>query len=68
VHEVTDEELAQAMAESVIDADGNDLALARYVAALTPEARARSEANLRAFTAELRATLRPRQPRDPAGA
>jgi hypothetical protein len=42
------------------DEDGNDLALAAQLAAMTPEERALSEANVRAFIEELRPTVRPR--------
>jgi hypothetical protein len=42
------------------DDEGNDLALEAELAAMTPEQRARSEANVRAFITEARANLRPR--------
>ena len=42
------------------DEEGNDLALAAELAAMTPEQRARSEANVRAFIAETRANLWPK--------
>lgn len=41
------------------DAEGNDLALVRAEQAMTPEERAQSEANVRAFIAEGQRTLRP---------
>jgi hypothetical protein len=63
VNRVSDEELAAAMAAN-FDEDGNDLALARWLASMTPAERAQAEANARAFAAELRATLRPRTRRD----
>ncbi len=43
------------------DEEGNDLALAAELAAMTPEQRAQTEANVRAFIAEGRANLRPRR-------
>lgn len=43
------------------DEEGNDLALAAQLAAMTPEQRAQSEANVRAFIAEARANLRARR-------
>jgi hypothetical protein len=55
---VSDDELAAAMAANY-DADGNDLSLIGAERAMTPEQRAQSHANARAFAAELRATLRP---------
>ncbi len=42
------------------DEEGNDLALAAQLAAMTPEQRAQSEANWRAAVEEARANLRPR--------
>ncbi len=42
------------------DEEGNDLALAAELAAMTPEQRAQTEANFRAAIAEGRANLRPR--------
>jgi hypothetical protein len=63
VDRVSDEELAAAMAAN-FDEDGNDLALARWVASMTPEERAQAEANLRACIAEARANLQPKTPRD----
>jgi hypothetical protein len=41
--------------------EGNDLALAAQLAAMTPEQRAQSEVNVRAFIAEARANLRARR-------
>ena len=55
---MSNEQLAAAMAANC-DEQGNDLALAADVAAMTPEQRVQSEANARAFAAELSATLRP---------
>jgi hypothetical protein len=49
------------------DEEGNDLALAAQLAAMTPEERAQAEANVRAFIAEARANLRPRKRRDGSG-
>lgn len=43
------------------DEEGNDLALAAQLAAMTPEQRAQSEVNVRAFIAEARANLRARR-------
>jgi len=48
------------------DAEGNDLALAAELAAMTLEQRAASEANWRAAVEEARANLRPRAKRDDA--
>ena len=45
------------------DEEGNDLALAAELAAMTPEQRAQSEANWRAAIAEGRANLRPEKAR-----
>ena len=46
------------------DEEGNDLALAAELAAMTPKQRARSEANWRAAIEEARGNLRPRANRD----
>jgi hypothetical protein len=48
------------------DDEGNDLALAAELAAMTPEQRAASEASWRAAIEEARANLRPRAKRDGA--
>ena len=40
------------------DEEGNDLALAAQLAKMTPEARAQSEANARAFVEEARRNMR----------
>jgi hypothetical protein len=45
---------------AAFDEEGNDLALAAELAAMTPEQRAESEANWRAAVEEARANLRPR--------
>jgi hypothetical protein len=57
--EVTDEELAAALAAAV-DAEGNDVRLAEWVASLTDEERRASEENLRAWVANARASMRPK--------
>jgi hypothetical protein len=55
--EVSNEELAAAMAEAV-DEDGNDTRLAESVAEMTPEERRQSEENLRRSIAQAQASLR----------
>ena len=42
------------------DDDGNDLALAAQLAAMTPEERAQTEANFQSFIEELRPTVQRR--------
>jgi len=42
------------------DAEGNDLALEAELAAMSPQERARTQANFRAFIDKVRPTLRPR--------
>ena len=59
---MTDEELIAAMAAHC-DAEGNDRALVRAEQAMSPEERARTEANLQAFLDEGRRTLRRGTPR-----
>jgi hypothetical protein len=54
--EVTDEELAAALAAAV-DADGNDVRLAEWVASWSDEQRRASEANLRRWMEAARASL-----------
>lgn len=56
VTRISDEELAQAMAENV-DAEGNDVGLAAWVASWTPEQRAQSAEGLRRWAAEARHAL-----------
>jgi hypothetical protein len=56
VMRISDEELAQAMAENV-DAEGNDVGLAAWVASWTPEQRAQSAENVRRWAAEARHAL-----------
>jgi len=49
--------LAKAMAENV-DADGNDVGLEAWVASWTPEQRAHSEENLRAWVSAARREMK----------
>jgi len=56
VSRISDEELAEAMAAN-FDEYGNDIALARDVAAMTPEQRKRSQDNLRRWVERLAAEV-----------
>ncbi len=63
VSRISDEELAKAMAAN-FDEYGNDLALAKDVAAMTPEQWKRSEDNLRRWVEEARACIAAQSERD----
>lgn len=62
---VTIEELEAAMAAAV-DADGNDVRLAEWVASMTDEERRESEENLRRWVEAARKSLRERGRSEPA--
>jgi hypothetical protein len=54
---ISDEELAKALAEN-IDAEGNDVGLRAWVALWSPEQRARSRENLRAWASAARREMK----------
>jgi hypothetical protein len=59
VTRISDEELAKALAEN-LDADGNDVGLEAWVASWTPEQRAKSRDNLRAWVTAARRAIKSR--------
>ena len=54
---ISDEELAEALAEN-IDEDGNDVGLSAWVASWSPEQRARSLENLRTWASAARREMK----------